>query len=171
MPMLRCMLISALALALQGCATNQALPDTGGAIARLSPDELARLLPKPDPKLPLAELVRMSKEGAGAKDLIARIRQSGSRYDLSASEMIALHTQGVSAEVLDYIQAAREQAVRDRMAEEINQREQRHAEDLQREENLRRNTCFYDPWWPAYPGYGWNRADSLRPYGSFYWRR
>lgn len=169
--MLRCILIPALALALQGCASYPASTDTGGGIARLSPDELARLLPKPDPKLPLAELVRMSKQGAGAKDLIGRIKELGSRYDLSASEMIALHGQGVSAEVLDYIQSAREQAVRDRMAEEINQREQRHAEELQREQNLRRNAYFYDPWWPAYGGYGWNRGYSLRPFGSFYWRR
>ncbi len=172
--MLRPMLISILALSLLGCATASAPPDGTGGIARLSPEELARLMPKPDPKLPLAELVRMSKEGATAKDIIARIRETGSRYDLSASQAIELHGQGVNAEVLDYIQSAREQALRDRVTEEINQREQRHAEELRREQELQRNNYYYDPWWPGYPGYpgyGWNYGYPFIPYGGFYWRR
>jgi len=172
--MLRPMLISILALSLLACATASAPPDGTGGIARLSPEELARLMPKPDPKLPLAELVRMSKEGATAKDIIARIRETGSRYDLSASQAIELHGQGVNAEVLDYIQSAREQALRDRVTEEINQREQRHAEELRREQELQRNNYYYDPWWPGYPGYsgyGWNYGYPFIPYGGFYWRR
>ena len=169
--MSRPILISILALSLLGCATASAPPDAGDAIARLSPEDLARLLPKPDPKLPLAEVVRMSKEGATAQDIIARIRETGSRYDLAASQAIELHAEGVSAEVLDYIQSAREQQLRDRMAEEINQREQRHAEELRRERELRRNSYFYDPWWPAPPGYRWYYDYRFRPYGGFYWRR
>ncbi|MFH1044147.1 MAG: hypothetical protein V1796_03655 [Pseudomonadota bacterium] len=169
--MLRPILISILALSLLGCATASAPPDAGPTIARLSPDELALLMPKPDPKLPLAELVRLSKEGATATDLIARIRETSSRYDLSASQAIELHGQGVNAEVLDYIQSAREQELRERMAEEINQREQRHAQELQREQELRRNSYYYDPWWPGYPGYGWNYGYPFRPYGGFYRHR
>lgn len=168
MLMFRLILISTLALSLAGCATTSAPPDKSRGIARLSPEELARLLPKPDPKLPLAELIRLSKEGAAAKDIIARIKETGSRYDLSASQMIELHGQGVSAQVLDYIQSAHEQALRDRTAEEINQREQRHAEELRHEQELRRNSYYYDPWWP---GYGWNYGYPFSPYGGFYWRR
>lgn len=157
MAMLRPLLISALVLSLAGCAT--APTDAGPTIARLSPEDLARLMPKPDPKLPPAELVRMSKQGTAAKDIIARIRETGSRYQLSASQAIELHDQGVSAEVLDYIQSAREQELRDRMAEEINQREQRHADELRREQELRRNLYYYDPfyydpWWPGRSGWG-----------------
>ncbi len=169
MLMLRPILISTLALLLLGCATSSAPPDASGAIARLSPEELARLMPKPDPKLPLAELIRMSKEGATAKDVIARIRETGSRYDLSASQAIEFHAQGVNTEVLDYIQSAREQALRDRITEEINQREQRHAEELRREQELRRNSYYCDPWWPGRPG--WNYGYRFRPYGGFYRRR
>lgn len=168
--MLRPALISTLALSLLGCATASAPPDAGPAIARLSPEELARLLPKPDPRLPPAELIRLSKEGASAKDIIARIVETGSRYELSASQAIDLHKQGVSSEVLDYIQAARELALRDRVAEEINQREQRHAEQLRREQEQRRNSFYCDPWWPGYPGWG-GFGYPLRPYGGFYWRR
>ncbi len=166
--MLRTILLSALAVSLAGCATTSAPPAGHAVIARLSPEELARMLPKPEPKLPPAELVKLSQQGAPAKDIIAKIKQTGSRYALSASQLIELHEQGVSTEVLDYIQTAREQELRDRMAEEINQREQRHAEELQREQELRRNSFYYDPWWPGYPGYGWNYG---YPYGSFYWRR
>lgn len=168
MSLLRLLLISTLALSLLGCATASAPPVGSGAIARLSPEDLARLLPKPEPKLPPAELVRMSKEGATAKDVIARIRETGSRYDLSASQMIDLHAQGVSAEVLDYIQSARAQELRDRVAEEINQREQRHAEELRREQALRRDSPYFDPWWPGYPG--WRHGDPFRPYGGFWIR-
>ena len=162
--MLRPALISILALSLFGCATASAPPDAGPGIARLSPEELARLMPKPDPRLPPEELIRLSNEGASAKDIIARIRETGSRYELSASQVIELHKQGVSAEVLDYVQAAREQALRDRVADEINQREQRHAEELRREQELRRNSFYYDPWWPGYPG--WYYGYPFRPYGG-----
>ena len=170
--MLRPALLFILALSLWGCATTASPPGAAPGIERLSAEELARMLPKPDPKLPPAELVRMSREGASAMDIIARIKETGSRYALSPSQAIELHAQGVSAQVLDYIQSAREQELRTALAEEINQREQRHAEELRREQELRRDSFYYDPWWPAYPGYGWHPAYPFRPYGGFfYWRR
>jgi hypothetical protein len=167
----RTLLISLLALSFAGCATLTG-SEGGSRIERISPEELARLLPKPDPKLPPEELVRMSKQGVPAADIIAKIKQTGSRYALSASQAIELNAQGVSKEVLDYIQSAREQELRDRIAEEINLREQRHAEQLRREQTLRLNNYYYyDPWWPTYPGYGWSYGYPFRPYGGFYWRR
>ena len=151
-------------------------PGGGPGIARLSPEELERLLPRPDPKLSTAELVALSKQGASAQEIIARIKETGSRYALSAAQAIELHAQGLSTEVLDYIQSAREQELRDRLAEEINRREQLHAEELRREQELRRNAPYYDPWWPGYPGYGWSYGWSYgHPHryfgGHYYWRR
>lgn len=169
--MLRPALMSILALSLLGCATASAPPAAGPSIARLTAEEVARLAPKPDPILPPAELIRLSKEGATAKDIIAKIKETGSRYDLSASQAIELHGQGVNAEVLDYVQSARMQELRDRMAEEINQREQRHAQELWREQELRRNSYDHDLWWQGYPGFGWNYGYRFRPYGGFYRRR
>ena len=169
--MLRLALISSLTLSLLGCATAPAPPAAGPYIERISAEELARIMPAPQLTLSLAEIVRMSKEGAAAKDIIARIRETGSRYELNPTQAIDLHAQGVDKEVLDYIQSAREQAVRDRVAEEINQRELQHAEQLRREQELRLNTYYYDPWPWGHPGYGWNYGYPLRPYGSFYWRR
>jgi hypothetical protein len=81
-----------------------------------------------------------------------------------------LHTQGVDTEVLDYIQAARAQELRDRVAEEINQRDRLHAEQFRREQELRLNN-YYDPWRGGYPGFGWGPGYPFRPYGGFYWRR
>jgi hypothetical protein len=114
---LRRALISALLLSLPGCATAPTPPDAGPAIARLSPEELARLLPAPLASLSLAEIVRMSKAGMTAKDIVAKIRETNSRYELSASQAIDLHAQGVDKELLDYIQSARAQELRDRVAE------------------------------------------------------
>jgi hypothetical protein len=171
MQALRPVLISALALSLLGCATASAPPDVAPGIARLTPEELARMMPAPQSSLSPADIVRLSKEGGTAKDIIAKIRETNSRYELSASQVIDLHTQGVDKEVLDYIQSARARELRDRMAEEINQRELRHAEQLRREQEFRYNRPYYDPWPGAYPGYGWGPGYPFRPFGGFYWRR
>ncbi len=156
--MLRQFLAALAAIVLVACATPSPQPER--VIERLSPEDLARMAPQPEPKLALTELVRLSKDGMPAAEVIERIKSSGSRYALSAAQMIDLHQQGVSAQVLDYIRSAQDQALRDRLAEEINQREARHAEELRRERESCR--CYYDPWWP---GYG-------HPYGPRgYWRR
>lgn len=168
---LRSMLISTLTLSLLACATASAPPEARPGIERLSPEELARLLPKAEPKLPLAEVVRMSKAGVASKDIIAGIRETGSRYELSASQAIELHGQGVSAEVLDHIQSAHERALRERIAEEINRREQRHAEELKREHWLWRSSPCHDPRWPVFPGSSWHYGYPFLPYGSIYLRR
>ena len=81
---LRGALIAALALSLLGCASASAPPEASPAIARLSPEELARMMPPAQSSLTLADIVRLSKEGATAKDIIAKIRDTRSRYDLSA---------------------------------------------------------------------------------------
>ncbi|TSA14696.1 MAG: hypothetical protein D4R74_07735 [Betaproteobacteria bacterium] len=165
------MLISALALSLPGCATTSTGPYVEPGIARITPEELARLMPKPEPNLALAELIRLSKEGASTKDIIAKIRETGSRYDLSPSQVIQLHEAGVSTEVLDNMQASRAQELRDRLAEEINLREQRHADELQQERELLRGRYLYDPWWGGRPSFGWSYGYRFRTPGSIYWRR
>ena len=161
------------ALLLAGCATTPVPADGSGnpKIARISAEDLARIMPRPDPKLPLASIVRMSKAGATPLEIIGRIKETGSRYELTASQAIELNREGVSQEVLDAIQASREQALRDRIAEEINQREAAHAEQLRREQQLRRNSYYNDPLWPGYPGYGaYYYGQPFRSFGRFGWR-
>ena len=174
MLMLRTSLIAILTLSLAGCAATPGKPDAVGnpKIERITPEELARILPKPNPKLPLESIVRLSKAGATPQEVIVRIKETGSGYELTASQSIELNKQGVSQEVLDYIQSAREQALRDRISEEINQREARHAEQLQREQQLRRYNYYQDPYWSGYPGsygyYGYSRP--YGPFSRFGWR-
>ncbi len=62
--------------------------------------------PKPPPPLGLDEIIRMSQEGVGDAEIIDKIRSSGTFYRLSADEVIALHSAGVSTKVIDEIQDA-----------------------------------------------------------------
>ena len=122
---------------LAGCATTAPPP----RVERISPEELERIMPKPVPNLTLDEIVQMSKAGTPAPDL-------------TPSESVELSRKGVSAEVLDYIHQAHEQAVREGFADEINKREKEkrlEQERLRREYQLRYQP-YYDPFW--YGGYG-----------------
>lgn len=134
-------------LLLAGCATTPAEPPQ---IQRISPEELERILPKPVPNLALEEIVRLSKAGESADAIIGKIRESQSRYELTPSQAIDLHRQGVDARVLDHMQAAREQALRDSLADEINKREREHKkkEDALKRESQLRPYPYYDPFWP-----------------------
>jgi hypothetical protein len=66
---------------------------------------------KPKP-VTVAEVLQMTKEGAPAKDIIKKMRESGTVYRLSASELARLHEQGVADEVLNYMQRTYLNAVR-----------------------------------------------------------
>lgn len=136
-----------------GCATN---PEKAAApqIQRISAEELERLLPKPDPNLTYDELVRLSRDGTSPDSIIDKIKQSNSSYALTPSEAMELGKQGVDARVLDYMHAAREQALRDGFADELNKRDREHRGEL---ESLQRQLLMrpypYDPFWGPYPPY------------------
>ncbi len=161
------MLLVMLAL-LAGCATT---PPQEPQIQRISPEELERIMPKPIPNLTLEEIIQLSKQGMAAEQIIEKIKASNSRYDLTPSQSLDLGKQGVDAKVLDYIHAAREQALRDSFADEINKREKQkllEQQELEREYRLRWQPYYhpyfgysYSPYWqwryhPFYgPDYGW----------------
>lgn len=155
---MRYLLLSVLLLA--GCATTPAEPPQ---IQRISSEELERILPKPVPNLPLDEVVRLSRAGEGPDAIIGKIRETHSRYELTPTQVIDLHRQGVDVRVLDHMQAAREQALRDSLADEIARREQAHQEKLDALERRLRSYPCYDPFWP-YPYWRY----PYRPY-PFYW--
>lgn len=69
-------------------------------------------LTKPAPPVSVGEIVGMSKAGAPAADIIDRIRRSGTVYRLTASQLADLRTQGVSDQVINYMQQTHIQAVR-----------------------------------------------------------
>lgn len=153
------MLLSSLLLLLSGCATNgmQEPP-----IKRISQEELERLTPKPTPNLTLDEIVKLSKAKTPPDEIIAQIKTSNSSYALTPSQAVELSKQGVDPKVLDYIQQAREQVMRDAYADEINKREKAKVEQerrLQREYQMR-SYRYYDPWW----GYSYGPYYGYRPF-------
>lgn len=141
-----------LCLLVTGCASNPA--QEAPQIQRISAEELERLLPKPDPKIGYEELVRRSREGVPPDTLIEQIRQSGSSYALTPAQAVELAKQGVDPRVLDAMQAAREQALRDSFAEELGRREREYRQQLQMlQRELLMRPYYYDPFWGPYPPY------------------
>jgi hypothetical protein len=150
-------------LVLAGCAGTP-VQDAQPKVVRITPQELERLMPQPAPNLSLDEIVTLSKNGTPADTIIARIRDTHSRYALTPSQMVELHQKGVSLKVLDYIAEAQQQAVRESVADELNQRARKQQEEIQAlQRELRMRPYYYDPW-PYPPGwYGY-------PYPRPYWR-
>lgn len=150
------------AFVLAGCASA---PKEEPQIKRISAEELEHIMPKPVPNLTMEELVKLSKAGMPAEQIIGKIRESNSRYELTPSQLLDLNRQGVDAKVLDYIHSSREQALRDSFADEINKREQLKKEELDKlERQCRlRSSMYCDPWGYGYSPYYYG------PYHPFYY--
>jgi len=154
-----------------GCAsTGKDSGSAGPKIDRISPEELARLIPSPIAKLTLEDLVRLTNEGNGADQIIAQIKATDSMYDLTPSQSVDLSHKGVDAKVLDYIHESREAAVRNQLADEINRREmQKQAEVARLKNRLWQQQRYYDPFCRGYYGitpYGYGGYG--RHYGSHF---
>lgn len=158
--------VIALVAILSGCATT---PDQPPQIQRISPEELERIMPKPVPNLSLDEIVLLSKNKLNADEIIQKIKDSQSQYNLNPAQILELSQKGVDTKVLEHIQSVHEQAVRDSFAEELQKREKEkllEQQKLKREYQLRQP--YYDPWW------GYSRSPYWgypRPYygpGMFY---
>ncbi len=155
------------ALSITGCATT---PMQQPPVARISPEELERIMPKPVPNLSLDEIIALSKANTPAEQIIEKIKVSNSHHDLTPSQAVDLSKRGVDGKVLDYIYQAREQALRDGFADEINKREKDKVleqEKLKRELRMRSQPYYYDPFYGPSPY--WNRRPPF--YGpSMYYR-
>lgn len=139
---LLCLLATLLVL-LGGCATTNGQQ---GQVDRITPEELAKLMPPPVATYTLDALVQDSKAGKTPDEVIEKIKTSNSRYDLTAAQMLDLSKQGVDVKVLEYIQESNEKAKQNAIADEINKREQEKRlalKQLQRERALR-NNGYYD---------------------------
>jgi len=131
---------------LSGCASVGQTQKS--EIERITPEELAKLLPPAVATVTLEEIVAHSKQGLSAETIIAKIKESDSRYELSSSQILDLSKQGVEVKVLDYIQQSNELAKQNAIAAEMNRRQQENAEVKQAlsRERLRRHR-YYDPFW------------------------
>ncbi|HEY3327712.1 MAG TPA: hypothetical protein VGK14_11170 [Novimethylophilus sp.] len=149
---------------LAGCASSPSSHDNPSKIDRITPEQLDRLLPQPAPHLSLDDIVALSGSGEAPEAIIARIRDTHSSYALTPAQIVELNRKGVSTRVLDHIYNAQQQAIRDGMADELNQRERKQREEIQRlQRELQRRPYYSDPW--PYPPYWYGY-----PYPRPYWR-
>jgi hypothetical protein len=162
--------------ALSGCAstgTQQAQVD------RITPEQLAKMLPPPVATVSLDEIVADTKQGKTSDEIIAKIKASNSRYELTPTQTVDLNKQGVDTKVLDYIHQSNDLAKQNALADEMNKREQEKRaaqKQLQRERALARS-YYYDyfdgPFYNPYYNYGYSPYWGSRFYWgpSFYYRR
>jgi PBP1b-binding outer membrane lipoprotein LpoB len=155
-----------LALLVSGCATMQSIPPQA-SVQRITPQELEKLTQPAIATVSLEELIQDSKQGKTPDEIIAKIKASNSRYDLTPTQSVALNKQGLDVKVLEYIHHANELAKQNAIADEMNQRQKasKQAEDaLRRERDLARQR-YYEPYWgPSFGmryGYPWGGV----PYG------
>jgi hypothetical protein len=158
-------------LALSGCASTGARPSQ---VERITPEELAKLIPPPVASLSLDEIIADSKAGKNSDDIISKIKNSNSRYELTSTQVLDLNKQGVDAKVLDYIQQSNELAKQNIIADEMNKREQEKMaakKQLQRERAFNNNR-YYDPFWGSHFGgyYGRPYYGPIGP-GYHHWPR
>lgn len=66
-----------------------------------------------NPMVTVEDVVQLSHQGVPPKEIIDRMRQSGTIYRLSGSQLAELKDRGVAGPVLDYMQETYLQDVRD----------------------------------------------------------
>ena len=113
-------LVLVLTLILTSCADTPVAPPK---IERLGAEQLEASLPQPAAAMPLQQIVALSRLGIPAEELIGRITASGSRYRLSASQIVDLARDGVPLAVLDHMVASERTHIFDDMAADVERRE------------------------------------------------
>ncbi len=160
--------VSLTLILLAGCASTGSQQSK---VERITPEQLAKILPPPVATVTLSEIVADSKAGKTTNEIIAKIKTSNSRYELTTAQTLDLSKQGVDVKVLDYMHQSNELAKQNAIADEMNKREQekRSAQkQLQRERALAQsyyNDYFDSPFYNPYYHYGYGPY-----YGSrFFW--
>ncbi len=166
-PLISLILATALAV-FGGCASTP----QSGQITRLTAEDLARLTPPPNPKVPLSDVISLSAAGTQPDVLIKKLQDTGTFYNLSAQQIVDLSKQGVDQRVIDHLVDAQEKARQATLLTELADRDARAAQALERERNRRRAAQQqYNSWsfglgsygggWGPRSGIGWS-------YGSYY---
>lgn len=152
---------------LTGCASIGGVQK--GKVERISPEELAQLLPSPIATYTLDNIVADAKQGVSPDEMIAKIKESESRYELTTAQVLDLNTQGVETKVLDYIQQSNELAKQNAIADEMNRRQQENDEVKRqlRRERLTRN-LYYDPFFGPRYNFFYGRRFPIGPAGRFW---
>jgi outer membrane murein-binding lipoprotein Lpp len=162
-------------LLLSGCAstgTQQAKVD------RITPEELAKILPPPVATLSLDEILADSKAGKTPDEIISKIKTSDSGYELTTAQTLDLSKQGVDVKVLDYMHQSNELAKQNAIADEMNkcEQEKRAAQKQLQHERALARSYYYDyfdgPFYNPYYHYGYGPYYGSRLFwgSSFYYR-
>ena len=161
-PLIPLILAATLAV-LGGCASF----DNNGQVTRLTPEDLARLTPPPNPKVPLSEVIALSRADTPPDVVIKKLQDTGTFYNLNAQQIVDLSKQGVDQRVIDHLVSAQEKARQATLLTELADRDAKAAQAVERERSHLRalqqhNSWVYGPggWRPNY-GLGWS-------YGSYY---
>jgi hypothetical protein len=144
---LNLMVIILIALCLSACASTGTQQSK---VERITPEELAKLMPPAVATVSLDEIVADSKAGKTPDEIIEKIKTSNSRYELTSTQVLDLNKRGVDAKVLDYIQQSNELAKQNAIADELNKRQKETLaaqKILKRERDIARDQLYYDPFW------------------------
>lgn len=118
-------------------------------IERITPEDLAKILPQAVATVSLDEIVKDTKQNKTPDEIIAKIKASNSRYELTPAQTLDLNKKGVDTKVLDYIHDSNELAKQNAIADELNKRakERAAAEKLLKRERDSARNRYYDPFW------------------------
>lgn len=157
---------------LGGCASTQ----DNGHVTRLSAQDLARLTPPPNPKMPLSEVIALSSSGTAPDAIIKKLQETGTFYNLTAQQIVDLNRQGVDQHIIDHLVDAQEKARQATLLTQLADRDARAAQDLERERNRRRalqqqyqygsfgyGGAFGYGWGPR-AGFGWGGGSYYDPF-------
>lgn len=153
-----------LALLLGGCGD---LPVEPPRLDRISAEQLETRLPPPVATVSLDHIVTLAREGIAADEIIARIKASGSRYRLSAKQVVDLTLNNVPVAVLDYMIDSERRQIFDSMAADANAREVACQDRLAREAEFCRRQMEPLLWYPRHQPF----SNCMPPVpGTNFWR-
>ena len=143
------LILTLIILGLTACANTQNKPQ----LARMNATQAVTM--PVVPKMTLDDVVKMSKDGATAEAVIAKLNVTSSSFDLTPSQALALGKQGVDIKVLDDIYKTHEQIVQNQHADAINQqmKAKQIAEKKLAQEKLNRRNSEN---WLVNRGWGYN---------------
>jgi len=104
---------------LSGCASLEEKPQAAPVIQRLSEEELSRIMPKPVSQLSFEALISLSKSGLTPAQVIEKLKETDTSYDLTPTQMVDLQKQGVALAVLDYLHESRQKALQNNIADKV----------------------------------------------------
>lgn len=147
-------------LGLVGCASVQEKPQAQ-VIDRLSEEQLASMMPKPVSQLNYESLLALAKSGATPAQMIEKLKETDTSFDLTPQQVLNLHQAGIDVSVLEYLHTSRQKATQNNIANSVAEHDKTKNEEIavlkKRLQQERFNNSFVDPFCRfGYPyPYGW----------------